>query len=103
MALVYLSDAYKRIKYLRKDSIKKKRAFWCFKETVGINTGSGKVSGLLLYAKTTEKTEPFLSVTIGENPIEVRTLDLNQSFRMISASLDSIVTLHFGKRIHKVA
>lgn len=53
-------------------------------------TGSGKVSGLLLYAKTTEETEPFLSVNMGGNLMEVRSLDLNRSFREISASLDSI-------------
>lgn len=65
--------------------------------------GSGKVSGLLLYARTTEETEPFLSVTMGGNLIEVRTLDLNRSFREISASLDVIAKSYFGERIHKVA
>ena len=66
-------------------------------------TGSGKVSGLLLYAKTTEETEPFLSVAVGGNLIEVRTLDLNRSFRDISASLDNIAATYFGKEIKKTA
>ena len=64
--------------------------------------GSGNVSGLLLYARTTEETEPFLSVTMGGNLIEVRTLDLNRSFHEISATLDSIVKSRFSEKIHKM-
>ena len=63
----------------------------------------GKVSGLLLYAKTTEETEPFLSVSMGGNPIEVRTLDLNRSFRDISEILDYIVVSNFGENLQKTA
>jgi len=66
-------------------------------------TGSGKVSGLLLYARTTEETEPFLSVTMGGNLIEVRSLDLNQSFREISAALDSIAISQFGENLRRIA
>ena len=66
-------------------------------------TGSGKVSGLLLYARTTEETEPFLSVTMGGNLIEVRCLDLNSSFREISSTLDYIVASRFGEKIKRVA
>ena len=66
-------------------------------------TGSGKVSGLLLYARTTEETEPFLSVTMGGNLIEVRSLDLNSSFREISASLDAVAKSHFGEALQKIA
>lgn len=66
-------------------------------------TGSGNVSGLLLYARTNEETEPFLSVTMGGNLIEVRSLDLNRPFHDISSSLDSIAVLRFGAGIHKVA
>ena len=65
--------------------------------------GSGKVSGLLLYARTTEETEPFLSVTMGGNLIEVRSLDLNRSFRDISTTLDSIVASNFGEKLRKIA
>ena len=66
-------------------------------------TGSGKVSGLLLYARTTEETEPFLSVTMGGNLIEVRSLDLNRSFKDISAALDYIAVSHFGEDLQKTA
>ncbi len=66
-------------------------------------TGSGKVSGLLLYARTTEETEPFLSVNMGGNLIEVRSLDLNRSFRDISAALDSIAVSYFGEELRKIA
>ena len=66
-------------------------------------TGSGKVSGLLLYARTTEETEPFLSVTMGGNRIEVRSLDLNRSFRDISAALDFIVVSCLGGNLQKIA
>ena len=64
---------------------------------------NGKVSGLLLYARTTEETEPFLSVIMGGNLIEVRSLDLNRSFRDISTALDSIAASHFGEGIRKIA
>ena len=66
-------------------------------------TGSGKVSGLLLYARTTEETEPFLSVTMGGNLIEVRSLDLNRSFKDISVALDYIAVSHFGADLQKTA
>ena len=66
-------------------------------------TGSGDVSGLLLYARTTEETEPFLSVTIGGNRIKVLSLDLNRSFKEISAALDDIVASHFGEDLQKTA
>ena len=66
-------------------------------------TGTGKVSGLLLYARTTEETEPFLSVTMGGNQIEVRSLDLNRSFKDISAALDYIVVSRFGEDLRKTA
>ena len=65
-------------------------------------TGSGKVSGLLLYARTTEETQPFMSVTMGKNKIEVDSLDLNRSFSEIANTLDSIVFGCFGANISKV-
>lgn len=54
---------------------------------------TGKVSGLLLYAKTDEDISPELSVLIGGNRISVRTLDLNRPFTHISKQLDDIVSL----------
>lgn len=54
-------------------------------------------------ARTTEETEPFLSVTMGGNLIEVRSLDLNQSFREISAALDSIAISQFGENLRRIA
>ena len=65
-------------------------------------TRTGKVSGLLLYARTTEETEPFMSVIMGGNKIEVRSLDLNRSFNEISLSLDSIAYACFGNELCKV-
>ena len=64
---------------------------------------SGNVSGLLLYAKTTEETEPFLSVVMGGNKIEVRTLDLNRSFHEIARTLDGIAVSVFGDKLHRIA
>lgn len=55
----------------------------------------GNVSGLLLYAKTTDevfpKGEPFV---ICGNSIGAKTLDLNQKFQIISLQLDSIVNTY---------
>ncbi len=51
---------------------------------------SGKVSGMLLYAKTDEQITPDESVVICGNRISVRTLDLNCSFDKIKEQLDSI-------------
>ena len=50
---------------------------------------TGNVSGMLLYAKTTEDVLPSLSVTIGGNQISARTLDLNRDFKEIACSLDA--------------
>ena len=43
-------------------------------------SGSRKVGGLLLYARTTEEMSPFLSVVMGGNQIGVQSLDLNYSY-----------------------
>ena len=65
-------------------------------------TMSGNVSGLLLYARTTEEIEPHLSVVIGGNQISVQTLDLNRPFKDISMALDSIPVNTFGKKLHGI-
>ena len=64
---------------------------------------TGNVSGMLLYAKTTEESAPRLSVPIGGNQITVGTLDLNRSFSEISASLDQIARDCFGDTLPKTA
>lgn len=55
-------------------------------------TNTGNVSGLLLYAKTEDEVfpegEPFV---IGGNRIGTKTLDLNNSFDLISTQLESVI------------
>ena len=55
-----------------------------------------KVSGMLLYAKTDETIQPDNVYHMSGNKITVRTLDLNRSFKEISADLNAIVESHFG-------
>ena len=64
---------------------------------------TGSVSGMLLYAKTTEDIHPSLSVTIGGNQISARTLDLNKEFKEIAFSLDAIARAAFGEELKRVA
>ena len=66
-------------------------------------TNSGNVSGLLLYAKTREETEPFLSAVMGGNKIDVRSLDLNRPFSAIAAVLDAIAYACFGRTVRRIA
>lgn len=49
-----------------------------------------EVSGMLLYAKTDDDAQPEGEFLMSGNRISVRTLDLNQTFPLIAASLDSI-------------
>lgn len=56
---------------------------------------SGKVSGLLLYAKTEEAVSPDFCYVMGKNRIGAKTLDLNKEFREISVQLDQIVEEYF--------
>ena len=53
---------------------------------------SGKVSGILLYAKTDEPVTPDGDYTISGNRISVKTLDLSQRFEGIQAQLESIAS-----------
>ena len=64
---------------------------------------TGNVSGMLLYARTTEEAEPFLSVKMGGNQIDVRSLDLNRSFKEIASTLDEIAFACFGPSLKKIA
>lgn len=52
---------------------------------------SGKVSGMLLYAKTEEEFTPDYHYSFDGNAISVKTLDLNDKFNNIAGQLDEIV------------
>lgn len=62
-------------------------------------TGTGNVSGILLYAKTQESITPDCAFPMGGNLISVKTLDLNLPFSSIAAQLDKIVENHFSIQI----
>lgn len=62
-------------------------------------SGSGNVSGMLLYAKTDEDLDSDGEFEIGGNIIGIRTLDLNQSFPEIACQLDQIVIDYFGVEV----
>ena len=54
------------------------------------------VSGILLFAKTTEEVYPENEYRMSGNRIEVRTLDLDGDFSIIRTQLDGIVYKYFG-------
>lgn len=60
---------------------------------------TGKVSGLLLYARTGENITPDFTFNMGGNQISAKTLDLNTDFRVIAAQLDGIAEQYFGKTV----
>ena len=55
---------------------------------------TGKVAGMLLYAKTSEEITADLAVTLGDNKFWVKTLDLNQEFEDIKKQLNTIQALY---------
>ena len=55
-----------------------------------------EVSGMLLYAKTDEETQPSGDYLMSGNRISVRTLDLNCPFSEIANQLDIIAAEQFG-------
>lgn len=59
---------------------------------------TGKVAGMLLYAKTDEDIAPAGDYLMQGNKISVRTLDLNVEFKEIEAQLNKIADDYFGKR-----
>ena len=62
-----------------------------FSYVKNMDTGNaGKVSGMLLYAKTKEEMSEPVDSYINGNRILVQTLDLNQDFTKIKAHLDQI-------------
>ena len=64
---------------------------------------TGKVSGLLLYARTTEDVPPLMDAVIGGNRISAKALDLNKSFSEISGTLDLIVGEAFDGACIRIA
>ncbi len=64
---------------------------------------TGNVSGMLLYAKTTEEILPSMSVPLGGNLIVARTLDLNRDFAEIAYTLDMIARKYFGEGFVRIA
>ena len=55
----------------------------------------GKVSGMLLYAKTEEAIAPNFTFGIGGSSIGVKTLYLNKPFQLIAAQLDELASQYF--------
>lgn len=53
---------------------------------------NGSVSGLLLYARTDESTQPDLDVFIQGSRIGARTIDLNEPWDRLRVRLDDVVT-----------
>lgn len=53
------------------------------------------VSGMLLYARTDEATQPDNVYQMSGNQISVKTLDLNREFSEIASQLNAIVNEHF--------
>ncbi len=62
-------------------------------------SNSGKVSGILLYAKTNEVIVPDEKYVMSGNKIQVKTLDLNKEFKEISNQLDQIICDYFGNKL----
>ncbi len=54
------------------------------------NEPGQEVSGMLLYARTTEEVQPKADYRMSGNSISVRSLDLNGDFELISAQLKAI-------------
>lgn len=58
-----------------------------------------EVSGMLLYAGTSERIQPNSDYVMGGNKISVKTLDLNQDFEKIKGQLDWIVSDYLIKEM----
>ena len=56
-----------------------------------------EVSGMLLYARTSESIQPDSDYVMSGNKISVKTLDLNQEFGIIRNQLDNIIINYFGE------
>lgn len=62
---------------------------------------SGKVSGVLLYAKTDEAVVPDQEVTLAGNKFIMTTLDLNQPFENIARQMDKVIVKWTGNKTLK--
>jgi len=60
---------------------------------------TGKVAGVLLYAKTDEDITPDCMFNMGGNQIGAKTLDLNKEFSLIAAQLDKLAWDYFGIKV----
>ena len=60
---------------------------------------TGKVSGMLLYAKTNEEFQPANQFSMGGNKIAVGSLDLNLPFSEIARQLEKIVNDYFPEAV----
>ncbi len=56
---------------------------------------TGRVAGVLLYARTTDKIQPDYTYKLSGNEIKVKTIDLNCDFEMIKKQLDGLVNDYF--------
>lgn len=62
---------------------------------------SGKVSGVLLYAKTDEAVVPDQEITLAGNKFIMTTLDLNQPFENIARQMDEVIVKWTGNKTLK--
>ena len=60
---------------------------------------TGKISGMLLYAKTSEEFQPANQFSMGGNKIAVGSLDLNLPFTEIANQLEKIVQEYFVEAV----
>ena len=65
-------------------------------KTAELNDPEKTVSGMLLYAKTDEMTQPSNTYRMSGNTIGVGTLDINCDFSEISAQLNSVAERYLG-------
>lgn len=61
-----------------------------------------EVSGMLLYARTTESIQPDSDYVMSGNKISVKTLDLNQDFSIIKNQLGGIVKNNLMRNINLI-
>ena len=64
---------------------------------------TGKVSGMLLYARTTEDVPPLMDAVIGGNRTPFTALDMNRHFQEIAEKLDQIVDETFNGACERLA
>ncbi len=60
---------------------------------------TGKVAGMLLYAKTSEELQPANQFSMDGNKIAVGSLDLNLPFTEIANQLEKIVNEYFSEAV----